>query len=260
MGLTRGTLKKDNIGFSMPAHAPLFPAPPYEYQDATLLVFEYLTDPASAARMVPAQADLIEPPEAPGKAVAGLVFARYPTSTLGPYLEVVQFLACLYQGKSVQFATHLYVTSDVAMAAGREMGGYPKKIAKIDIDGDPDSSFSATLERPIGETLVSASLSTLNDPEPVSESESILNYLTLRIIPSPTRDAPPSLAQLILSDWQILGGQKQVGVGSLTIPGRSDLDPLHFAPNLHLLESKLVRAKTLRVTANSPDPSRLQPF
>ena len=52
----------------------------------------------------------------------------------------------------VQFATHLYVTSDVAMAAGREMGGYPKKIADIRIEGDP--SFPATLERPAGERLV----------------------------------------------------------------------------------------------------------
>lgn len=260
MGNTRGTLTKANAGFSMPAHAPLFPAPPYEYQDATLLVFEYLTDPASAARMLPAQAELIEPPDAPGKAVAGVVFARYPSSTLGPYLEVVQFLFCLYLGKPVQFATHLYVTTDVAMAAGREMGGYPKKIAGIGIQGDAGPGFSATLERPTGTTLVSASLTDLKDPEPVPEAESLLHYLTLRIIPSPTLAAPPSLSQLILSDWQILDGRKQAGTGVLTITGQSVLDPLQFAPNLHLLDAKLVRAKTLRVTANDSDPSRLQPF
>lgn len=71
-------------------------------------------------------------------AVAALVFASYPESTLGPYQEVVQFLACGYQTRSVRFATHLYVTSDVAMAAGREMGGYPKKIARIRIRHDLD--------------------------------------------------------------------------------------------------------------------------
>jgi len=260
MGSTAGTLTKDNLGFSMPAHAPLFPAPPYEYQDATLLVFEYLTDAASAARMLPAQAELPDAPGAPGKAVAGLVFAGYPASGLGPYLEVVQFLLCDYRGKPAQFATHLYVTSDVAMAAGREMGGYPKKMAEICIEGDAGSAFRATLERPAGRTLVTATLTDLGAAEPVPPGESLLNYLTLRLIASPTRDAPPSLCELLLSDWQILGGQKQTGTGACTITGTSAADPLHFAPILHLFESKLVRAKTLRVTANDPDPSRLRPF
>ena len=254
---TPGALKKDNIGFSMPAHAPLFPKPPYEYRDATLLVFEYFTDAASAARMLPAQADLPDIPGRPGQAVAGLVFASYPSSDLGPYLEVVQFLACKYQNKPVQFATHLYVTSDVAMAAGREMGGYPKKMAEIRIQGDP--SFQATLERPAGQHLVLATLDDLRPPEPIPPEESVLKYLTLRLIPSPTRDAPPTLAQLILSDWQIVGGRKQKGTGHCKIIGTSALDPLHLAPVLELLDSSLIRAD-LRVTANDPDPARTQPF
>ena len=181
---TPGTLTKANIGFSMPAHAPLFPRPPYDYKHATLLVFEYLTDAASAARMLPAQAELPDIPGQPGKAVAGLVFASYPTSTLGPYLEVVQFLACTYQKKPVQFATYLYVTSDVAMAAGREMGGYPKKIAEIDIDGRL-GRVQRLARSPPDQPLVSATLTGLGAPAPVPAGESILKYLTLRLIPIP---------------------------------------------------------------------------
>ncbi len=255
---TPGTLTKANVGFSMPGHAPLYPRPPYRYQGASLLVFEYLTDAVSAARMLPAQAVLPDLPQAPGKAVAALVFATYPATDLGPYQEAVQFLVCEYQGHPVQFATHLYVTSDAAMAAGREMGGYPKKIARIRIDHD-HVRYRAALDRPAGQLLASATLTDLQPPEPVEPAESLLKYLTLRIIPSPTRDAPPTFSELLLSDWQIVNGQEQKGTGVCKITGTSMEDPIHFAPIQVLLESKLIRAD-LVVNANDPDPARNQPF
>jgi acetoacetate decarboxylase len=253
MGI-RGHLTKENLGFSMPAHAPLYPRPPYDYQDAKLLVFEYLTDPESAARMLPEQAEIL--PEQP---VAGLVFAHYPSGSLGPYQEVVQFLLCVYQGKPVQFATHLYVTTDVAMAAGREMGGYPKKVASIHIHGDDSGPFRASLDRPAGHRLAAASLTVSGEPTPVAPADATLHYLTLRVIPSPTVDAPPSAADLILSDWEIVDGRQWTGTGTLELTGVSGNDPLHFAPVKSVLASKLVRGN-LRVTSNPPDPSRLLPF
>ena len=117
----RGSLKKGQLGFSMPPYAPLFPKPPYFYKNATLMVFKYVTDEL-AARMVPDMVDLADPP------TAGLVFASYPSSNLGPYDEVVLFLDVVFKGRPLQFAAFLYVTTDAAMAAGREMGGYPKSV------------------------------------------------------------------------------------------------------------------------------------
>ena len=149
MGL-KGTLSKQNLGFSMPSDAPLYPKPPYIYKGASMMVFNYLTDGDSAASLLPEQAELADPP------TAGLVFATYPESTLGPYSEVVLFLDAVYKEKNVKYGAYLYVTTDVAMAAGREMGGFPKKIAAIEISGDPD--FRATLERPAGLLLASGSM------------------------------------------------------------------------------------------------------
>jgi acetoacetate decarboxylase len=242
----RGTLTRDKIGFSMPAHAPLFPAPPYLYQGATLLVFEYVTDPGSAAGLLPAQAELLDPP------VAGMVFADYPSSTLGPYREFVQFLACIYQGQPVQFATHLYVTSDVAMACGREMGGYPKKGAEIRFDAGPP--VQANLARSSG--LASATMTASGDPKPVAET---LHYLTLRLIPSPTRDAAPTVAELLLTDWEVLNAQQWQGTGSCSITGNSPADPIHLVPVVKPLDFKLIRGD-LRVAANDPAQTRSQPF
>jgi acetoacetate decarboxylase len=48
----RGALKKDQFGFSMPANAPLYPRPPYVYQNATLMIFKYVTDAKTAAQLI----------------------------------------------------------------------------------------------------------------------------------------------------------------------------------------------------------------
>src|SRR5918993_2287920 len=156
MGL-QGTLTKETLGFSMPSDGPLYPKPPYVYKGASMMVFQYLTDGPSAAGLLPEQAELADPP------TAGLVFATYPESTLGPYSEVVLFLNAVYKQRSVKYGAYLYVTTDVAMAAGREMGGFPKKIAAIEMSGGPD--FRATLERPAGLLLASGSLKVAERPD-----------------------------------------------------------------------------------------------
>ena len=137
----RGCLTKDKLGFSMPSYAPLFPKPPYFYKNASLMVFPYETSDV-AAQMVPNVMELADPP------TAALVFASYPSSTLGPYDEVVQYVDVSWKGVKYRFATFLYVTTDSAMAAGREMGGYPKKIGKIEFL--PGPAMTAVLERPAG--------------------------------------------------------------------------------------------------------------
>ena len=70
MGL-RGTLTRERFGFSVPCDAPLYPAPPYLYEGATMLAFDYLTDPKTAVELLPAVdgLELTDPPH------AGLVFA-----------------------------------------------------------------------------------------------------------------------------------------------------------------------------------------
>ncbi len=122
-----------------------------------MMVFQYITDGPSAASLLPELAELADPP------TAGLVFATYPESTLGPYSEVVLFLDAVYQKRKVKYGAHLYVTTDVAMAAGREMGEFSKKIAAIDMSGGPD--FRATLERPAGRLLATGSMKVAEKPD-----------------------------------------------------------------------------------------------
>jgi acetoacetate decarboxylase len=216
----RGTLKKEQFGFSMPVVAPLFPRPPYYYTNATLMTFEYETDGESAARMLPESVELSDPP------TAGLVFASYPWSNLGPYEEVVQYLKVSFKSQSFKYGAFLYVTTDSAMAAGREMGGYPKKIGRIEFLPGPASA--AVLERPAGLRICTGTMR----PEQRLKVENPLplDYLTLRLIPSPQLDAPPPVAELLETHWTVDCSEMWTGPGSCQLTGASALDPLHWAP------------------------------
>jgi acetoacetate decarboxylase len=243
-----GRLTRDGLSFSTPSDGPLYPRPPYVYRGASMVVFEFETDGASAAGLLPAQASLAD------VAVAGLVFANYPESSLGPYVETVLYLHANYQGSQVLYATHLYVTTDSAMAAGREMGGFPKKIAAISYD-ESGGAITAKLERPGGTLLASARLTPVGEPVPFAESS--LSYLTLRVIPSPYRDAPPSIAELLGTDWVMTDGTQWQGEGTCQITGASAQDPLQKVPIRKILGCKLIHADLRVGTLEGP---RSQPF
>ena len=236
----RGSLTKEQLGFSMPPYAPLFPKPPYFYTNATLMIFKYITD-VSAARMVPDVVELADPP------TAGLVFASYPSSNLGPYDEVVLFLDVVFKGRPFQFGAFLYVTTDAAMAAGREMGGYPKKIARIEFLPGPDRT--AVMERPSGLRICTGTMRPevrqVPSPDPQKTAAPspplVLNYLTLRLFPSPQRDQPPSLVELLETHWTIDCSEVWTGPGSCQLTGASELDPLHWAPVLQPIVCELVK-------------------
>jgi acetoacetate decarboxylase len=228
----KGSLKKTQFGFSMPLSALLFPRPPFLYKDATLMIFEYETELEVAAGLLP-EVDGLFLNDDPHTSGAWLVFASYPWSNLGHHEEVVLYLRVLDKGQPMQYAAFRYVTSDAVMAAGPEMGGYPKKIGRIAFLSDSD--YAAGLERPAGLRLGSGTM----PPEQLLDPETLpfhlprplpLDYLTLRVIPSPQLDAPPTVLELLETHWSVEGSEAWAGPGSGQLISASALDPLHLAP------------------------------
>jgi hypothetical protein len=76
-----------------------------------------------------------------------------------------------------------------------------------------------------------------------------LDYLTLRLIPSPQREAPPTVAELLPTCWSITSGEIWTGPGSCLFTGASALDPLHMVPVIRPLGCELIRG-TIRVDFN----------
>jgi len=215
-----GRLTRQQFGSSMPVDAPAYPRPPYAYRDAELVVFEYLTDADAAAAVLPAPLCLTDEP------TVELTFARYPWSTLGPYNEVIVSLLCTYGGQPYKHSVVLYVDSDTALISGRELAGFPKKLARIDVR--PGAAYACSLERPAGVGLCTA---VFQPAGPVPLTLPTTRQLTsLRVFADPEREGGFSLAELVQTDWIIESGEAFAGTGSFSFTGVSALDPLHLLP------------------------------
>ncbi|UCG01979.1 MAG: acetoacetate decarboxylase family protein [Candidatus Heimdallarchaeota archaeon] len=101
------------------------------FYNAEMLSVLWLTKEEIVQKLLPPP---LEPMQDP------LVFAfvaNYPKTNFGlPYYESALFLGALFNGEPGFYCLAMPVTNDLAMAGGRELGGYPKKIAQIQLNKD----------------------------------------------------------------------------------------------------------------------------
>lgn len=104
-----------------------------DYKNFEMVVIAYATDADKAAALVPKGLKLVDIPALPGQAPVNIVWAKYTdVNTIGPYLKFIVSIPVVVEGLPYMYVAAIYVDSDSAMAAGREIGGYSKKIATIE--------------------------------------------------------------------------------------------------------------------------------
>jgi len=215
----KGRISKAHLGTNMPVDAPLYSKPPIYYKNVEAISFTYETDKDAALDILP---DVLE---IPGVAIATVLFLRYPFSTLGPYYEVILGLACAFKGEPKFYIPHIVVDSDIPMAAGREIWGYPKKFARITLEKDGDLLIG-TMERPKGNRICTGVLRPETLLEPVAQTERVPG-VSLRVIPAPDGSPTPSLAELVEGPTESKPIEAYTGTGSLQFHSESELDPWH---------------------------------
>ena len=240
-----GQLTKANFGYSIPVDAPLYEPFPMHYEEVSILMFPYVTDAAAAVKLLPSQLELAPVPgDSSGKlAGAVMVFANYGFSTVGAYNEVAQTLGCIYKGsetafkdKAVSYAVRLHVDNDMAMTAGREIGGFPKKLGKISFSDTP--IYTSVLESPEGLRICSGELQAFakvgeQRQFPPAMQTQVLPFVSMRIIPDPSSTQPPftpALCQLIYTEWVLEQGTFWSARGQIGMTGASALNPYHSLP------------------------------
>src|SRR5260221_3481963 len=124
------TLRKS--AFAMPPSSPAFPPGPYRFVDREYFIIRYRTDLAALRRVVPEPLEVIEP-------VVNYEFIRMPDSTgFGDYTESGQVIPVRYQGQAGGYTHQMFLNDHPPIAAGRELWGFPKKLAqpslKVEID------------------------------------------------------------------------------------------------------------------------------
>jgi acetoacetate decarboxylase len=116
---------------SMPVSASLYPEPPYYYTNAEIAAILFSVDRDKVANIVP------EPLKLPRSPMVMAFVAWYPETTIGPYHEAATLIQSFLKTENTRFegfyCNSMFVDSDIALAAGREIWGYPKKLADMSV-------------------------------------------------------------------------------------------------------------------------------
>jgi acetoacetate decarboxylase len=114
-----------------------------EFVNAEMLSATYVTDENAAREIIPK-------PLLPTKTPLATVFvARYPETNFGcVYNEGALFLHCEYKKERGLYCLSMPVDDDMAMVAGRESFGYPKKMAdKITLEKTENRVFGSVIRK-----------------------------------------------------------------------------------------------------------------
>ncbi|WP_262047611.1 acetoacetate decarboxylase [Bradyrhizobium sp. Bra78] len=110
--------------FAMPMTNPAFPPGPYRFVNREYFIIQYRTDPEALRRIVPEPLALTEP-------VVNYEFIRMPDSTgFGDYTESGQVIPVSYQSQAGTFTHQMFLNDHPPIAGGRELWGFPKKLAQ----------------------------------------------------------------------------------------------------------------------------------
>lgn len=118
--------------FAMPLTSPSYPRGPYRFVDREYMIISYLTDPDTLRAVVPEPLTFSEP-------LVKYEFIRMPNSTgFGNYTESGQVIPVTYQGKPGGYVHSMYLDDDAPIAGGREIWGFPKKLAQPSLTAAKD--------------------------------------------------------------------------------------------------------------------------
>jgi len=266
-GPTKGEVSLQDMAtaFTIPASGPLYKAAPeWSWTDTDFVLIDYLTDAKSAAAFLPEGMTTLPIAELPGYSAVKQIWARYGDSSFGPYNELFILIPALHNGQMSLYNPLIYVDKDSAMAGGREIGGWPKKIGDIRMERAGKGyrlSFSrnghslVSAEMQVGSKLFSTPLPansavplgypynmTLPLPAPTNRPQAAVPFptTTLKLIPGVGSDnPPPALAQLIWGPWQVQG-DFYGGSGTSIQYQPSEDDPFYKLPVLKVIGSVYV--------------------
>jgi acetoacetate decarboxylase len=128
-------MKIDDVkrnAFAMPLTSPAFPRGPYRFIDREFLVVTYRTDMDALRAVVPEPLQIVDP-------IVKYEFIRMPDSTgFGDYTESGQVIPVTFEGVAGGYVHSMYLNDEAPIAGGRELWGFPKKLAspKISIETD----------------------------------------------------------------------------------------------------------------------------
>ena len=177
--------------FAMPLTSPAFPPGPYRFKNREFLIVTYRTDPDALRAVVP-EPLLIDA----ANPIVKYEFIRMPDSTgFGDYTESGQVIPVTLNGVHGGYVHSMYLNDEAPIAGGRELWGFPKKLASPSLRAETD-----TLLGTLDYGSVRVATATMGYKHRTLDTAAVLagllapNYL-LKIIPHV--DGTPRICELV---------------------------------------------------------------
>lgn len=144
-----------------------------------------------------------------------IFLVEYPDSTIGPYNENLILLSCTYNNKPGMYVFNIYVTSDIALAAGREIWGYPKKLCDIKVSDIKDNKVYGSLTR-MGVKFLETEIELTDKPPGMSIKGLIENLPIYNVKMFPDVEDPTKMAYRRVTETQLGFGEMYKNFGAKT--------------------------------------------
>jgi acetoacetate decarboxylase len=119
--------------FAMPFTSPAFPPGPYRFIDREYMILTYRSDPERLRAVLPEPLELAEP-------LVKYEFIRMPNSTgFGDYTESGQVIPVTFRGRQGGYTHCMFLNDHPPIAGGRELWGFPKKLADPKLHAEIDT-------------------------------------------------------------------------------------------------------------------------
>jgi acetoacetate decarboxylase len=224
-----------NTAFSMPLHNPAYPRPPFRFVDREYFIISYETDIDALRAVVP------EPLKV-DNAIVHYEFIRMPDSSgFGDYTESGQVISVLDgQGRRANYTHSMYLDDEGPIAGGREIWGFPKKLASPRLSIDGKDTFLGTLDYGTQRIATGTMGYKYRPLDPMTEQHKLAdtpNYL-LKVIPHVDGSVRVcELVRFFLRDVQVTGAWEG--------PAALELHPHALAPVADLPVRRVIGARHL---------------
>ncbi|SLJ89099.1 MULTISPECIES: acetoacetate decarboxylase [unclassified Paenibacillus] len=228
--------------FTTPLDAGAFPLGPYRFYNREYLNILYRTDLERLRKIVP------EPLEVTSPLVRFEIMKMPDVTGLGSYTECGQVIPVNFEGEEGDYLHAMYVDSFPAIASGREIGAYPKKMGKPSLYVDSD-----TLVGLMDYGSLRVATATMGYKHfPLDHSEALQeivkpNYMLKKM---PDYDGYPRICELVRS--QITDIKIQ---GAWSGPARLELFAHALAPMADLPVLEVVSASHIITELSLPSPT-----
>lgn len=216
--------------FAMPLTSPAFPMGPYRFVNREFFIITYRTDPDRLREVVPEPLTITEP-------LVQYEFIRMADSTgFGDYTESGQVIPVEHDGVPGSYTHAMYLNDHPPIAGGRELWGFPKKLASPTLETHIDTLVGTLDYGPV--RVATGTMGYKHRELDVVEQAKRLampNFL-LKIVPHV--DGSPRICELVryyLEDITMKGAWG--GPAALTLASHA-LAPVAHLPVLEIVEAR----------------------